>query len=393
MNFLYQSLAAAAGLSEITAGQRIKIPVSLLLGHDGTAAKLLQAWERAGFEKVFDGRKVMITLDHQLPAPTPAARSLHRKLQDFADRQNIRLYHRGEGVLHQVVAETESLRPGMILAGADGHVATSGAFGAIAFSLKPEEMVLPLATGVLEIEVPEIVRVEIQNQLQPPSSPRDLALTLTGLLGHGLARGKAVLLSGPGVWGLSSSGKMTVCNMLGETGALTGLIVPPEMISGAESKDAIHDAAEIKPVVACPPEPANIRPVADLVGLKVTQVVVGGCSSGRMEDMFALIKGLKGRKVHPQTNLIVTPASPKVAQDMETEGLTRLLRSAGAILNPPGCGPCAGQHLGLLGAGDRAVAAIVRNTSGRMGAPDAEIYLASPWTAGLTAAAGVMAIE
>jgi homoaconitase/3-isopropylmalate dehydratase large subunit len=270
---------------------------------------------------------------------------------------------------------------------------TSGAFGAVAFSLKPEEMVLPLSTGKLEIEAPEIVKVEVQNHLLPPTSPRDLALTLTGLLGHGLARGKAVLLSGPGVWDLSSSGKMTVCNMIGETGALTGLIVPPEMIREAESMDIVLNAAEIMPVVACPPEPANIRPVADLVGLKVTQVVVGGCSSGRIEDMIALIKGLKGRKVHPQTNLIVTPASANVAQDMESEGLTRVLRSAGAILNPPGCGPCAGQHLGLLGAGDRVVATIVRNTPGRMGAPDAEIYLASPWTAGLTAAAGVMAID
>lgn len=393
MNFLYRSLAGAAGLAEISAGQKIKIQVSLLLGHDGTAGKLLQAWEKAGFEKVFDGQKVIITLDHQLPAPTPAARSLHRKLQDFADRQNIRLYHRGEGVLHQVVAERESLRPGMIIAGADGHVATSGAFGSIAFSLKPEEMVLPLATGVLEIEVPEIFRVEVQKQLQPPSSPRDLALTLTDLLGHGLARGKAVLLSGPGVWDLSSSAKMTVCNMLGETGALTGLIVPREMIEEAESKELVLNAEEVKLVAACPPEPGNVRPVADLVGLPVTQVVVGGCSSGRMEDMIALVRVLKGRKVHAKTNLIVTPASAKVVEDMEAEGLTKVLRSAGAIINPPGCGPCAGQHLGLLGTGDRVVATIVRNTSGRMGAPDAEIYLTSPWTAGLAAAAGVIAID
>jgi len=393
MNFLYCSLAAAAGLSEIVAGQKIKIQVSLLLAHDGTAGKLLQAWEKSGREKVFAGQKVIITLDHQLPAPTPAARSLHRQLQDFADRQNIRLYHRGEGVLHQVVAEREPLRPGMIIAGADGHVATSGAFGAIAFSLKPEEMVLPLATGVLEIEVPEIIRVEVQNQLQPPTSPRDLALTLTGLLAHGLARGKAVLLSGSGVWGLSSSGKMTVCNMLGETGAITGLIVPPEVAGEEESKEIVLNAEEITPVVSCPPEPSNVRPVMDLVGLAVTQVVVGGCSSGRIEDMNALVKALKGRQVHAKTNLIVTPASTKVVEDMEMEGLTKVLRLAGAIINPPGCGPCAGQHLGLLEAGDRVVATIVRNTSGRMGAPDAEIYLASPWTAGLAAAAGVIAID
>jgi 3-isopropylmalate/(R)-2-methylmalate dehydratase large subunit len=186
---------------------------------------------------------------------------------------------------------------------------------------------------------------------------------------------------------------MTVCNMMGETGAITGLIVPPEVAAEGESKGVVLNAAEIKPVVSCPPEPGNVHPVTDLVGLAVTQVVVGGCSSGRIEDMIALVTALKGRQVHADTNLIVTPASAKVVEDMEAEGLTKVLRSAGAIINPPGCGPCAGQHQGLLGAGDRVVATIVRNTPGRMGAPDAEIYLASPWTAGLAAAAGVIAIE
>jgi 3-isopropylmalate/(R)-2-methylmalate dehydratase large subunit len=281
----------------------------------------------------------------------------------------------------------------MIIAGADGHVATSGGFGAIAFSLKPEEMVLPLATGILEIDAPEVVQVEVQRHLKPPSSPRDLALTLTGLLGRGLARGKAVLFSGEGVWDLSSSGKMTVCNMIGETGAVTGLIVPREISEETEKKDLVLNAEEVKLVAACPAEPANVRPVADLVGLPVTQVVVGGCSSGRREDMIALIKALNGRKVHPKTNLIVTPASAKVAEEMDAEGLTKTLRSAGAVINTPGCGPCAGQHLGLLETGDRVVATIVRNTPGRMGAPEAEIYLASPWTAGLAAAAGSFAID
>lgn len=393
MNFLYRSLAAAADLPEVAAGQKIKMKVSLLLAHDGTAGKLLQAWEKSGREKVLNGQQVIITLDHQFPAPTAAARSLHRQLQAFAARQNIRLYHRGEGVLHQVVAERESLRPGLVIAGADGHVVTSGAFGAIAFSLKPEEMILPLATGILEIEVPEIIGVEIQNHLPPPTSPRDLALTLTGLLGRGLARGKAVLLSGSGVWDLSSSGKMTVCNMLGETGALTGLILPPDRAGEKESKEILLDAEEIAPVVACPPEPGNIRPLTEVIGLAVTQVVVGGCSSGRLEDIIALVQALGGRRVHPETNLIVTPASAKVAEAMEVEGLARVLRSAGAMMNPPGCGPCPGQHQGVLAPGDRVVATIVRNTPGRMGAPEAEIYLASPRTAGLAAAAGSIALS
>jgi homoaconitase/3-isopropylmalate dehydratase large subunit len=227
--------------------------------------------------------------------------------------------------------------------------------------------------------------------LTSPASPRDLALTLTGLLGRGLARGKAVLLSGSGVWELSSPGKMAVCNMLGETGAVTGLILPPEAAGKEESPEIILDAGKISPVVSCPPELAAIRPLTEMIGLPVTQVVVGGCSSGRLEDMHALVQALGGRRVHPETNLIVTPASAKVAEAMEMEGLTRALRSAGATINPPGCGPCPGLHQGVLAPGDRVLATIVRNTPGRMGAVEAEIYLSSPRTAGLAAAAGSIA--
>jgi homoaconitase/3-isopropylmalate dehydratase large subunit len=392
MNFFFDALAAAAGVAEVHAGEKVKIRLDWLLAHDGTAGKILAAWSGAD-RKVFNGRQVMITLDHQLPAPTPAARSLHRKLQEWAVREKIRLYRRGEGVLHQVVAENAALRPGLTIAGADGHVATAGAFGAIAFSLKPEEMIIPLQTGELEIAVPPVIEVAVENLLPPASSPRDLALTLTNVLGRGLARGKAVLLSGSGLWNLSDGGKMTVCNMLGETGAVTGLILPPPMAGEGRSKEVTLDAGKVQPVVACPPEPSNIRPLFAVAGLAVTQVVAGGCSSGRLEDMAALVQALAGRRVHPETDLIVTPASAKVAQEMERDGLTRTLREAGALINPPGCGPCPGLHLGVLGPGDRVVSTSVRNTPGRMGDSRAEIYLASPRTAGLAAAAGALSVE
>jgi 3-isopropylmalate/(R)-2-methylmalate dehydratase large subunit len=210
MNFFYQSLAAAAGLSHLSAGMKINLKVDLLLAHDGTGGKLIQAWEKAGRRKVFNGQKVVITLDHQFPAPTAGARALHKQLQDFATQEGVKLYRHGEGVLHQIVAEHETPWPGEIIAGADGHVSTSGAFGAIAFSLKPEEMVPVLATGTLEIVVPEVLRVEIHGRLLPGADPHDLALTLTGLIGRGRARGKAVLISGEGISGLALNAKMAV---------------------------------------------------------------------------------------------------------------------------------------------------------------------------------------
>jgi 3-isopropylmalate/(R)-2-methylmalate dehydratase large subunit len=393
MNFFYQSLAAAAGISHVSAGMKINLKVDLLLAHDGTGGKLIQAWEKAGRRKVFNGQKVVITLDHQFPAPTAGARALHKQLQDFAAQEGVKLYRHGEGVLHQVVAELQTPWPGMIMAGADGHVSTSGAFGAIAFSLKPEEMVPVLATGALEIVVPEVLSVGIHGSLPPGTDPHDLALTLTGLIGRGRARGKAVLISGGGIWGLSLDGKMAVCNRIGETGAVTGLIIPKEAAGRDESVDVAVAAGEIVPVVASPPDPTNIRPLKEVAGLPVTQVIVGGCTGGRMDDIKALVQAMRGRKVNPDTALFVTPASASVAEAMEGAGLTRALRQAGAVINPPGCGPCPGLHQGILAAGDRAVATSVRNVPGRMGAPEAEIYLASPYTAGLAAAAGALAVD
>ncbi|MBI5579298.1 MAG: 3-isopropylmalate dehydratase [Deltaproteobacteria bacterium] len=393
MNFFYQSIAAAAGLPHVSAGMKIDLKVDLLLAHDGTGGKLIQAWEKAGRRKVFNGQKVVITLDHQFPAPTAGARALHQQLQDFSAQEGIKLYRHGEGVLHQIVAEQETPWPGMIMAGADGHVSTSGAFGAIAFSLKPEEMVPALATGTLEIVVPEVLRVEIHGCLPPGTDPHDLALFLTGLLGRGRAQGKAVLISGEGIWGLSLDGKMAVCNRIGETGAVTGLIIPKERAGRDETMDIAVAAGEIVPVVACPPDPTHIRPLKEVAGLPVTQVIVGGCTGGRLDDIKALVQAMRGRKVHLDTVLLVTPASAGVAAAMENNGLTRALRQAGAVLNPPGCGPCPGLHQGILAAGDRAVATSVRNVPGRMGAPEAEIYLASPYTAGLAAAAGALVAD
>jgi homoaconitase/3-isopropylmalate dehydratase large subunit len=393
MNFFYQSLAAAAGLPAVSAGMKVSLKVDLLLAHDGTGGRLLQAWETSGRQQVFDGQKVIITLDHQFPAPTVAARALHQQLRAFATRQGIALYRHGEGVLHQVVAEHATPRPGWIIAGADGHVSTSGAFGAVAFSLKPEEMVSVLATDTLEIVVPEVLRVGISGRLPEGADPHDLALTVTGLIGRGLARGRAVLMSGGGTQGLSLDGRMAVCNRIGETGAVTGLIVPPGKARGDEPMDVAIIADETVPVVACPPDPTYIRPLKEVAGLAVTQVIVGGCTGGRLEDMQALARAMRGRKVHPDTVLLVTPASAGVAEAMEAAGLTRTLRHAGAVINPPGCGPCPGLHQGILAAGDRAVATSIRNSPGRMGAPEAEIYLASPHTAGLAAAAGALTAD
>lgn len=389
MHFVHGILARAAGWEQVEIGEVIEVPIDLALGHDGSADKFLAAWPPGA--RVAIPAKTVFTLDHVLPAPTVEARELHRRLLSFGREQQVHLFAHGEGVLHQVVAERFTPRRGWIIAGADGHVATAGAFGALAFSLKPEELVKVLLTGKLQVSVPGVYTVEIKGSLPPGGTARDLALEVMRRLDWENIRGKALVFQGEGVWKLSTSGQMALCNLIGETGAVTGLIIPPEEITPGLKPDLELVAEEIEPLVACPPSPSNVRPLKELYGLPITQAVVGGCSSGRLEDMRELACGLGGKKVYKDVTLLVVPASADVLAQMEKEGLACALREQGALILPPGCGPCPGKHLGLLAAGDRAVAATVRNVPGRMGSAEGEIYLVSPRAAGAAAAAGAIA--
>lgn len=386
MNFVHQVLARAGKRQEVFPGDRLEISVDLALAHDGSAGQLLDAWEAGSYSEVFNGSRVIFTLDHLLPAPTVAARTLHLRMQEFARHNGVLLYRRGEGVLHQVLAEEHRPRPGMILAAADGHVATAGAFGALGFSVKPGELATIMATGRMAIEVPEAITVEVAGRFQPGVMARDLALWLLDHFGNTGLKGKVLALVGSTVWSFSEASKMALCNMVGEMGAVTGLIVPPE--SAGDPPVLKLDAAKVAPLIACPGSPPAIRPAKELAGMPVTQVLVGGCASGRLEDIEALAAALQGLLVHPRVNLLVVPASRAVADKMEEDGLARYLRKAGAVITSPGCGPCPGLHAGLLAVGERAVAATVRNTPGRMGSDQAEIFLASPRIAGLAASAG-----
>ncbi|MCL4423867.1 MAG: aconitase family protein [Firmicutes bacterium] len=388
MNFFHRALAKAAGREQVEVGQEITVPVDLTLGHDGSAEKFLAAWPPEG--QAAAAERTVFTVDHLLPAPTIAARELHRRLEEFARRGQIQLFSRGEGVLHQVVAERFTPRPGWIVAGADGHVATSGAFGSLAFSLQPEELVPVALTGRLTLKVSATYTVELTGSMPPGVASRDLGLALLGHFAPGEVKGKAVLLQGESVWALTPSAQMALCNLIGEMGATTGLIIPPAEVDSGAPVDLKLAAETLEPMVACPPSPANVHPLKEMAGLPLTQVLVGGCASGRLEDMVELARGLAGRSVHPDVTLLVVPASRAVLDQMEERGLARALREQGALLLPPGCGPCPGKHLGLIAQGDRVLAATVRNTPGRMGAATGEIYLASPRAAGLAAAAGAI---
>ena len=384
MDFFYNNLARSAGTTEILAGQEIEVEVNLVLAHDGTGPKLLKLWNPA--ERVLDGRNVVLTVDHAFPAPTPQDRAFQKEFAAFSKVQGCVLFNQGEGVLHQVIAERLSLWPGMIIAGADGHVATAGAFGALSFALTPEELIPVLKTGTLKLKVPTLLSIQLDGALNEGVLPRDVALYLSWKLNDQI-KGKAVALSGSLVNGLSDAGRMTICNFLPEIGAITAFVAP---LGEDDRPNFTLYAHEIEAMIAVPPSPNEVRFVRELEGTTVTMAIAGGCSSGRLEDMEIIAEVLKEQSVHPDVTFVITPASREVAKEMDNRGLSALIRDRGAIIMSPGCGPCPGKHFGVLTEGDVAITTTIKNTPGRIGSSQADIYLASPRTVAQAAVKGVI---
>jgi len=386
VKYIMHYLARAASLPEVVIGQEISLKADLLLGHDGTLPKILSIWKQGEYKMATDN-KFLITVDHAFPAPTVQDRVNQQEMAEVCKDKKCQLYNHGEGVLHQVVAENIDFQPGMIIVGADGHVSTSGAFGAIAFSVSPEGLVPVLETSNYNLKVPDVVTIYLDGELRTETMARDVALYILGTYGHEV-QGKAVALRGSFLDKASIDSKMTLCNLLPEAGVVTAVIVPKD--SEEEGTVISINVGSIEPMLAVPPESNSVIPLKNMAGKKVTVAIIGGCSAGRLEDMIVVADVLKGQSVHPEVTLIVTPASIKIVNEMEQRGLTSILRSSGAVIMPPGCGPCPGKHFGILAPNDVAITTTIRNSPGRIGAKEAEIYLASPLSVALAAIKGVM---
>ncbi|KAB3534429.1 3-isopropylmalate dehydratase [Alkaliphilus pronyensis] len=368
------SLAKAASLPEVATGQSISIKAHLIMAHDGTWPKIYAALKQDQ-ARVGEANKVLITVDHAFPPPTIQDRAQQKGMAEVCKERNIKLYNKGEGVLHQVAAETIDIQPGMIIVGADGHVATSGAFGGIGFSVSGEELVPVLETSSYQLKVPEVITLHLDGSLRPETMARDVALYILGAYGEAI-KGKGVALRGPFIEKISIDSRMTICNLLPEAGVATAFMAPKD--SDFEGTVIDIDISTIEPMIAVPPKPTSVYPIKALLGKKITVAIIGGCSSGRIEDIVTVADVLRNNHVHHDVTLIVTPASIKIANKMDQLGLTSILRSSGAVIMPPGCGPCPGKHFGVLSCDDVAITTTVRNSPGRIGAKEAEIYLASP---------------
>jgi 3-isopropylmalate/(R)-2-methylmalate dehydratase large subunit len=411
MNITEKILAKASGKKTVHPREIVDANVDMVMVHDLTGPLAVEAFKKIGVEKVWDNQKVVVILDHQVPAESVKAAELHKTMRQFAKDQKLCIYDVGRGgICHQVMPEKGHVVPGTVIVGADSHTCTYGAFGAFATGIGSTEAAAVFATGKIWLKVPEAIKVNVTGQFQKYVTPKDLILSIIGRMGVDGAIYKSAEFTGPTIKNMSMAGRMTLCNMAVEMGAKNGIVEPDEttrkFLEGRTSKalpnfeslksdkDTVYertmefDVSSMEPQVACPSSVDNVKPVSEVGNVPIEQAFIGSCTNGRIEDLRLAAQVLKGKRVKDTVRTLVIPASQEVYRQALNEGLMEVFTDAGAIVCGSACGPCLGGHIGLLAAGEVCVSTSNRNFIGRMGSTQASVYLASPATVAASAVTG-----
>ncbi len=403
---LAEKILSSASGTDAYSGDIVVASIDFAMAQDGTAPLTIEALRNMGVEKVWNPEKIALVIDHNSPSPNEGVSRLHKMMREWAASQGVKLYDVGEGVCHQLMMERGHVKPGKVVLGADSHTCTYGALGALATGVGSTDMAAVFASGQLWMRVPETFLIVVEGKLPKGVYAKDLVLTVIGKVGADGATYMAVEYAGSTIESLSLDARMTLCNMAVEMGGKTGLVAPDEKVvaflkergitEGYElmksdedaniSETLELDAESLIPVVSCPHSVDNVKSVEAVEGTPVSQVFIGTCTNGRIEDLRIAGRVMKGRKVKVRT--IIVPASREVYLKALREGLIETFIEAGAVVCNPGCGPCVGTHQGIPSPGDVVVSTANRNFKGRMGCDEAEIYLASPHTAALAAVTG-----
>ncbi len=413
-------LARAAGLPRVSAGAVVEPAVDLAMSHENSALivnQLEQIFAGTGLEtRVWDPAKIAIIFDHRVPAETAKTATNQKKIREFVAAQGIIKFHdvRADegGICHQILPENGYVRPGMVVAGADSHTSTHGALGAMAIGIGATDMAAVWALGrLVNVEVPATIKVVADGEFGPGVGAKDLILYLIGMISAEGANFRVIELHGRAIRHMATSGRLVLCNMSVEAGATCGIvpadgetirylreearvldtITPVLPDDDAVYEEAIEiDVTRLDPQVAKPHTVDNVAPVGEVQGVRIDQVVIGSCTNGRLDDLEVAAAVLRGRKVAKGTRMLVFPASWRIYAEAMRRGYLADLIEAGAVIMNPGCGCCLGVHQGALGDGEVALATTNRNFKGRMGNPNASVYLASPLTAATSALTGVI---
>jgi len=403
---------AHTDLREIRAGELINARVDIALGNDITAPIAIKEFRKAGGRKVFDRDKIALVLDHFTPNKDISSAEQCKFVREFALEQKITHFYEGGrvGIEHALLPEQGIVVPGDVVIGADSHTCTYGGLGAFATGVGSTDLAAAMLTGELWFKVPETIKFVVYGKMPRWVSGKDLILHIIGRIGVDGALYKAMEYTGETISALPMADRLSIANMAIEAGAKNGIFPPDDItrqyVEGrgkrpykfyASDADAVYadiieiNAAQLEPQVAFPHLPSNVKGVSAAGDIKIDQSLIGSCTNGRIEDLRIAAQILQGRKAASTVRLIVVPATPAIYQQAIREGLIEIFLNAEAVISPPSCGACLGGHMGILAAGERAVATTNRNFVGRMGHAKSEVYLASPAVAAASAVLGRIA--
>ena len=389
------------------AGDIFVTRVDLAFVQDTTGPLTVRQFRAAGYKTIASSLKAAVFLDHAAPSQSREMSNDHTLLRDFARETGAILSDVGDGVCHQIVAESLA-KPGDLIIGSDSHTVTAGALGAFACGMGSSDVAVVFGLGKTWFRVPESYHIVVSGKLSKGVQAKDLVLSLIGQIGADGATYKALEFGGEGITQLSVSDRLTIANMAVEAGAKVGIFPSDEIARKylieqgratdyqpiTADSDAIYertisiDLSRLEPMVSQPHTVDNTIPAKELAGTRVQQVLIGTCTNGRLEDLRIAAQILKGKKRHPQTRLVITPASRKILLAAIEAGYIETLIEAGAVIMPPGCGACLGLHQGVIGDGESCLSTANRNFKGRMGSAEGFVYLSSPATAAASAIKG-----
>jgi 3-isopropylmalate/(R)-2-methylmalate dehydratase large subunit len=398
MNMIEKIVARASGEREVSPGEIVDANIDVAMIHDLTGPLAIKSFREIGAKKVWNNKRIVIIIDHIVPASSVISANLHKIVRAFAEEQNIKnFYDIGlGGVCHQVMPEKGHVRPGETIVGADSHTCTYGAFGAFATGIGSTEMAAVFITGKLWFMVPEVIKVNVTGKFQKLVTPKDLTLNIVGKIGADGAIYNGLEFGGSTVRNISIDGRMVLCNMAVEMGAKTGVIEPDgktlEYVKSRTDKAVKPvvdiDVSALEPQVAIPHSVDKVKPVSEVKEIEINQGFIGSCTNGRLEDFRSAAQILKGRKISRGVRLLVIPASQDIYLNALNEGLIKTFMEAGATIGNPNCGPCLGGHMGLLAEEEVCISSSNRNFIGRMGSTKSYVYLASPATVAASVVTG-----
>jgi 3-isopropylmalate/(R)-2-methylmalate dehydratase large subunit len=405
--FAEKALARAAGVASARAGDVLDVRPDLVFSHDNSAA-IRRIFAEMGALHLACPERNAITLDHAVPAPTTQHAQNHAEIRAWVHEQGIgHFFEVGRGICHQVIGEEALILPGEVILGADSHSTHFGWLGAFGMGVGRTEMAALWATGELWMQVPETLQVSLSGRLAPGVTAKDIALHVVGSLGAAGGQYRSLEFAGEILAHLSLDERAVLPNMMAEAGVQNCYLPPDEAVFAYlemrrtrdytplyPDPDAVYserlavDAARIEPAIALPDSPTNVVPLREALGFPIQQAFLGTCTNGRYTDLEAAARVVRGRKV--RVRFLVIPASAEILKQASESGVLHTLIEAGASIGVPGCGPCMGNHMGIPAPQEVTVSTANRNFRGRMGTPDAPIYLASPYVVAASAVTGVI---